>query len=193
VVDPSADAVYVANSNSNAVSVIDVPRNVVTATIDVGAGTVSVITPEGVAFNPYWQDVQSYPTGCSGTVSPGFSVSGSYDCGESSTTDDVNYIYLPGGSSFTYAIVVPAGSEDRVTYAIPAGGYLNNGAGTVTLDGNADGTTAGGAAFGSTCTQPKKCVQWKSVALDPGPHVLTIKSQSDYVNLYGMRVKQKQL
>jgi hypothetical protein len=153
------------------------------------------VTGTGDFFTPYWSDPG---VGCSGPPSPGFSIAGPNGCGSSTTGEGVlAYNYLAGpengnpGSSFTYTWVVPPGYEDQIMYAIPSGGFLNNGKGTITLDGRADGHTAGKAASGKTCTKATFCKLFKSRELQPGSHQLTVTSVSDYVNIYGVWVTQK--
>ncbi len=149
----------------------------------------------GDFFVPYWVQPGA---GCTGPAGPGFSLSGPSGCGSSSTNEGMlAYSYLAGpeagapGSSFTYSWVDPPGYGDQVTYGIPDGAYLNNGAGTVTLNGAAAGTTHGGAKFGKTCTKVAGCTYWKSHELLAGTHVLTVTAGADYVNVYGLWVAQK--
>jgi YVTN family beta-propeller protein len=171
-VDPASHNVYVANYNSS---------------------TASVISPEGNIFDPYFQNVQSYPAGCSGPFGWGFTISGPNSCGSNPNTGEVDYVSLAGpendnpGSSVTYTFVVPTDSDDTLTYAVPQGGYLNSAAGQVTLDGVADGTTAGGAGSGAECTTSPYCVYWTSPTLQPGHHTLIITAVADYINFYGIR------
>ena len=141
-----------------------------------GACTIGAVeaTEAGSYFVPYWWHSG---VGCSGAPSPGLSDWGPAGCGTSTTgLGTLAYNYLAGsesgnpGSSFTYAWVVPPGYEDRVTFAIPPGGYLDNGAGSVVLDGRADGSTKGGARSGKECTKSGPCTLWKSAELASGPH-----------------------
>ena len=154
-----------------------------------------VFEPVGSFFLPYWQ---TPGVGCTGPTDPGLSVTGPAGCNSSGTgPGSLAYDYLAGpengdgGSTFSTRLVVPPGYEDQLTYGIPPGGYLSNAAGSVTLDGIADGSTKGGAAFGRTCRRATTCVLWKSHQLTAGDHVLTVTSEADYVNFYGVWVTQK--
>jgi hypothetical protein len=100
-------------------------------------------------FVPYWQDVESSPGGCSGPITPGYSISGPSRCGTDSNGNGiVDFVYLFGGSSFSYTVNVPSGSVAHVTYGIPSaeglgngsssfqGGYLTNSPTKVSIDGS---------------------------------------------------------
>lgn len=155
-------------------------------------------------FVPYWQTVQTSPGGCSGPVTPGYSISGPDECGTDSDGDGiVDFVYLFGGSSFSYTFTVPSGITAQVTFGIPAakglgnaspsfnGGYLNNSPATISVDGTPAGTFSKDIGhFGAQCQTIAPCTVWKSSPLGPGTHTLTVTAVRDDINLYGLWVNQ---
>jgi hypothetical protein len=153
-------------------------------------------------FVPYWQDAQAYPGGCSGPVTPGYTVTGSSACGQDSNGNGiVDFVYLYGGSSFSYTFTVPAGTDAFVSYGIPSakvlgngttsveGGYLTNSPAKISVDGGASVTTSKELGnFGAECQTVASCVVWKSAALGAGTHTITVAAVRDDVNLYGLWV-----
>jgi hypothetical protein len=116
------------------------------------------------------------------TLATGFSSTGS-SCGPGIAGQD--YIYLPiSGSSLTYSFTLPSGTSEMLTYGIPAGGFVNNVASSVSLDGGAPITVNSNlGAFNQTT--PTDLALWTSPLIAPGSHTLTITSTGDAVNVYG--------
>lgn len=153
-------------------------------------------------FVPYWQNVEASPGGCSGPVTTGYSISGPSGCGTDSNGNGiVDFVYLFGGSSFSYTFTVPPGSVAHVSYGIPAaqglgngtssfqGGFYNNSPANVSVDGTPKGTiTKDIGIFGSECQTTAPCIVWKSPTLGAGKHTLTISAVRDDINLYGLWV-----
>jgi len=126
------------------------------------------------------------PVAVGGTCSltSGFSTGGVADCGAGIA--GAKYIYLPdNGSSLTYALTVPAATSETLTYGIPAGGFVNTVAATVSLDGGPPVTLdADLGAFDQTT--PSDLPLWTSSWLGPGSHTWTITSTGDAENVYGL-------
>jgi hypothetical protein len=117
------------------------------------------------------------------TLASGFSSTGS-SCGPGIAGQD--YIYLPtSGSNLTYSFTLPSGTSEMLTYGIPAGGFLNNVAGTISLDGGAP-ITVNSNLGGFNQTTPTDLALWTSPLIGPGAHTLTITSTGDSVNIYGL-------
>jgi YVTN family beta-propeller protein len=124
-----AQTAYVANNNSNSVSVIDTVSNKVTATIPVGPG------PAGIAFSP--DGATAYVTNRNGTISvidtatnsvtttitltpspiPGFPVPG-----YPAITPDGNTLYVPTDDEPSPTVQVVSTATNTVTAVIPIGG-----------------------------------------------------------------------
>jgi hypothetical protein len=119
-------------------------------------------------------------------VASGFATSGASGC---SATTPLPYFYLDGlGSSITYTFTVPSGTNDAVTYGIPAGGYLNNVGATVSVDGGAaQPTTTDVGGYGSTTSSDLSL--WTTSGLGPGSHKVTIVSEGNSVNVYGLWIE----
>ena len=100
------------------------------------------------------------------------------------------YRYLPAPSnSISYSFTVPTGTVATLTYGIPAGGFVNTVAGTISIDGNGPyqvNTNLG--AFDQTT--PTDLSLWTSPVLGAGPHTWTIVSSGDSVNVYGVWIAQ---
>ncbi|MGO9298961.1 MAG: fibronectin type III domain-containing protein [Acidimicrobiales bacterium] len=97
----------------------------------------------------------------------------------------VDYIWLHSGATVSYSFTVPAGNAETLTYGIPAGGYLNNAASSVSIDGSSPVTVNSNLrGFGATASSD--LYLWTSSALSPGTHTWTITSQGDAVNVYGL-------
>lgn len=72
-----------------------------------------------------------------------------------------------------------------MTYGIPAGGYLNNAAASISIDGSSPVTIDSDlGGFGSTTSSD--LYLWTSGALGAGTHTWTITSQGNAVNVYGL-------
>jgi len=153
-------------------------------------------------FVPYWQNVEPSPGGCSGPATPGYHISGTAQCGTDSNGDGiVDYVFLTGGSSFSYTFNVPSGTLTHLTLDIPSaqdlgngstsirGGYLNNSLAEISIDGHSASTTNRSIGnSGAECQTIARCTVWQSGAFGPGTHTLTVKAANDYINLYGLWV-----
>src|ERR1700722_6690512 len=94
-----------------------------------------VATPAFAAISGTFVPVAA-PNVC--TLASGFSSTDS-SCGAG--IGGQKYIYLPDpGSSLTYSFTLPSETSETLTYGIPAGGFLNNVAASVSLDGAAPTT-----------------------------------------------------
>jgi hypothetical protein len=156
-------------------------------------------------FVPYWKDVEAAPGGCSGPITAGFTVTGPVGCGQDSNGNGiVDFVWLNGGQSFSYSFTVPAGSDAYVSYGIPSadvigngptsinGGYLNNTAAEISVDGGAPITTSNQEGnFGAQCLTIASCIVWKSPALDAGTHTITVTAVHDQLNLYGLWIRDQ--
>ena len=156
-------------------------------------------------FVPYWQDVEAAPGGCSGPVTPGFTVSGPVGCGQDTNGNGiVDFVWLNGGQSFSYSFKVPAGSDAYVSYGIPSadvigngptsinGGYLTNTPAQISVDGRASVTTSKEEGnFGAQCQTIASCIVWQSPALDAGTHTIRVTAVHDQLNLYGLWVRDQ--
>jgi hypothetical protein len=156
-------------------------------------------------FVPYWQNVEPSPEGCSGPITPGFTVTGPVGCGQDSNGNGlVDFVWLNGGQSFSYSFKVPAGTDAYVSYGIPSatvigngttsinGGYLNNTPVRISVDGGASVTTSKEEGnWGSQCQTIASCIVWQSPALDAGTHTITVTAVHDQLNLYGLWVRDQ--
>jgi hypothetical protein len=120
------------------------------------------------------------------TLAPGYSSIGS------SCVLGNDYLYLhSAGGSVTYSFTVPSGTSATLTYGIPAGGYINTAAGTVSLDGGAPVTVNSNlGGVGLDQTTPTDLSLWTSSVLAAGAHTWTITSTGDSVNVYGLWLDQ---
>jgi hypothetical protein len=117
------------------------------------------------------------------TLAAGFSSTGA-SCGPGIAGQD--YIYLPTlGSDLTYSFTLPSGKSEMLTYGIPAGGFVNTVAGTISLDGGAPITVNSNLGVFAQRT-PTDLALWTSPLIGPGAHTLTITSTGDAVNIYGL-------
>ena len=151
---------------------------------------------------PFWQNVEPSPGGCQGPVTPGYHTSGTALCGTDSNGDGiVDYVFLTGGSTFSYTFNVPSGTLTHLTLDIPSaqdlgngstsirGGYLNNSLAEISIDGHSASTTNRSIGnSGAECQTIARCTVWQSGAFGPGTHTLTVKAANDYINLYGLWV-----
>ena len=117
------------------------------------------------------------------TLTTGFSDTGG-DCGPGISGQ--HYIYLPTvGSSLTYSFTLSSGSSEVLTYGIPAGGYVNNVAASLSLDGG--GPVVLNSDLGAfDATTPTDLSLWTSSSIGPGAHTLRITSTGDATNIYGL-------
>lgn len=123
--------------------------------------------------------------GC--TNAPGFSDSGAATCGTNAHTNGQHYIYLGGGGTATFTFAVPKGHSARLTYGIPAGGYLNNVAARISVDGGAPETEEKNLG-GYQSTTAENLALWVGPVLYAGDHSWTITSTGQDVNVYGLWV-----
>ncbi len=121
------------------------------------------------------------------TLATGYSSTGS-TCG--SGIGGNFYIYLnTAGANLTYAFTVPSGTSATLTYGIPAGGFVNDVSGTVSLDGGAPITVNSNLGVFNQTT-PTDLALWTSPVLGAGAHTWTITSTGDAVNVYGLWLDQ---
>jgi len=144
----------------------------------------ALVTPASASISGTFVPV-AVPASC--TLAGGYSSTGSL-CGAGLGGN--MYIYLPtSGSSLTYSFTVPTGASDTLTYGIPAGGFVNNVAATISLDGGSPATENSDLGpFNQTV--PTDVALWTSPPLAAGPHTWTITSSGDSVNLYGLWLSQ---
>jgi hypothetical protein len=147
--------------------------------------------PTTALWVPIWNSTQSAPAGCSGPLTPGYSLSEKMDqvrvgCGWNGA-GAVLYVWLHSGAGVKYTFKVPAGRSEKLIYRIPSGGFLNNATAVVTLDGTPAGTVAPQrTAFRMTALSHVDL--WTSRRLSPGLHTLAIVSKGNAVNFYGFWV-----
>jgi hypothetical protein len=109
--------------------------------------------------------------------SPGFSAAGNF-------VITAGYIYLQPGATASYSLTVPEGSSQTVSYGTLAGHVVNNGPVDVFIDGVMDTRiTQGVGGYGET--SPRTLILWTHV-FPPGAHLVTLRSVSDSVNVYGL-------
>ena len=118
------------------------------------------------------------------TLAPGYSSVGSI------CVLGNDYLYLNTvGDSVTYSFTVPSGTSPTLTYGIPTGGYVNDVAGTVSLDGGAPITVDSNLGVFNQTT-PTDLSLWTSPVLGAGAHTWTITTTGDAVNVYGLWLNQ---
>jgi hypothetical protein len=158
-------------------------------------------------FVPYWKNVEPYPTGCTGPVTPGFAVSASAQCGADSNGNGlVDFVYLFGGASFSYTYTVPKGTVAYISYGIASavelgngpgsfsGGYLNNSPAKVSVNGKYQGAFSQDLGInGAECQTIAACLIWKSAALTAGKHTVKVTAVRDDINLYGVWVSDQKV
>ncbi len=94
----------------------------------------------------------------------------------------VDYIWLQNGTSVSYSFTIP--SSATFAYGIPAGGYLNNAAASVSIDGSTPVTVDSNlGASGSTTSND--LYLWTDT-LGAGTHTWTVTSQGNAVKVYGL-------
>jgi hypothetical protein len=178
-----------------------------TSTSSVASAASKIPGYELGTFVPYWQNVEPYPTGCSGPVTPGFAVSASAQCGTDSNGNGlVDFRYLFGGASFSYTYTVPKGTVAYISYGIASafelgngpqsfsGGYLNNSPAKVSVNGKYEGTFSAELGInGAECQTIAACIIWKSAALTPGKHTVKVTAVHDDINLYGVWVSDQKV
>ena len=160
------------------------------------------------AFLPIWQNSNSSePTGCSGPLASGFSINNPNDpsaltssaidqsevgCGWDST-GIVKSIWLHSGSSISYSFTVPVGASEELKYGIPSDQSLNNAPAVISgvpptstvCDGGVSPTDCSNLPpFHSTASADE--VLWTSSPLSAGTYTVTIASDGDSVNVYGV-------
>lgn len=148
--------------------------------------------PSTALWVPIWESTQNAPAGCSGPLSPGYSLSQEMDqvsigCGWNAA-GAVLYVWLHSGAGLKYTFKVPAGRSERLIYRIPTGGFLNNASAVVSVDGTPSGTVSPRrTAFRTTALSGLDL--WTSHRLRPGWHTWTIISKGNAVNFYGLWVE----
>ncbi len=145
----------------------------------------------GGTFVPIWKNVKSVADGgCSGPFTAGYALSGPFGCGWNTRTVNgrppktVNHVWMHKGASVSYKVTVASGAFRKVTYGIPAGGWRNNGSATITVDDGVPTLVKGGAPSGSTASSELSL--WTSPSLGRGSHTITVVSDGDSVNVYGL-------
>ena len=140
---------------------------------------------------PIWKTAESATGGgCPGPFTAGYAMSGPFGCGWNTTTvngrppETVNHVSIHKGGSVSYTFTVAMGAFRKVTYGIPAGGWLNNAHATVTVDDGVPKIVTWLAPSGSTA--PSGLSLWTSASLGSGSHTITIKSDGNSVNVYGL-------
>jgi YVTN family beta-propeller protein len=153
-VDPSTHTVYVANSENNAVSVIDGATRTVTATVPVGADE------SGVAVDPGVNTVY---------------VTTERMCGNAPCTSK-NMVSVIDGATRTVTATVPAGANPRGVAVDPDTHtvYVANYDGTVSV---IDGATRTVTATVPAGENPN------GVAVDPGTHTVYIINSNNTVSV----------
>ena len=148
--------------------------------------------PSTALWVPIWKSTQSAPAGCSGPLTPGYSLSEKMDqvrigCGWNAA-GAVLYVWLHSGAGIKYTFKVPAGRSERLIYRIPSGGFLNNATAVVSIDGTPAGTVSPRrTAFRTTALSHLDL--WTSRRLRPGWHTWAIISNGNAVNFYGLWVE----
>jgi len=130
-------------------------------TASCGSASTGPIKTQGVSGDEFFSALTA-----SGAVEPGWT-------NNASTGDDYGpwYVYLAGTESASFTFTVAPGADVDVTYGIPAGGFLNNGASlTMAVNGASVKTLTGNAGVDATTSTNDPL--W-SYQFAPGTYTLT--------------------
>lgn len=133
--------------------------------------------------------VPVYPatTGCSGPLNLGYTASGTINQPYSGCGQTPPFVSLGTDASVTYTFTVPNDAQETLRYGIPAGGFPNDAAATISVDGSKSVKVASHlGVYGSSPPTPTSLILWTSPALGSGRHMWTIRAHGLGVNVYGL-------